>query len=297
MKHGSLLGIIRYDTKAFYIAVALHLLILAVLVVSVNFSDAPELQQQAVETVKAVVVDSQVVKAEMDKIKKAEERKKYNEKKRLQKLENKARREEQKRKQAIAKRKAEEKRLADLKKKRLADEKRQKQEAKRLADLKAEKQKLEEQRQAEQQRLAALQKKREDEERARAKAKQDEEDRKRRQTEAEALKKQLAEEERQRYLNSARVKKLRSQYVKLIERHVGKKWIKPASTTSDMFCEVIITQNRAGTVLSVKTEKCKGDKAFQQSVERAVLRASPLPDPPSADVFDRNILFTFKPGK
>ncbi|MCK4710778.1 MAG: TonB C-terminal domain-containing protein, partial [Gammaproteobacteria bacterium] len=108
--------------------------------------------------------------------------------------------------------------------------------------------------------------------------------------------KRLAEEERQRYLNSSRMKKLRSQYVRLIERHVEKKWIKPASTSKDMFCEVIITQNRAGTVLSVKTEKCKGDKAFQQSVERAVLRASPLPDPPSPDVFDRTVLFTFSAG-
>lgn len=296
MKQLSLFGIVRHDSKSFYIAVALHLLILAVLIVSVNFTDHEIPQPEEVETVQAVVVDSQIVQAEMDKIKKSEQRKKYNEQKRLQKLADKAKREEQKRKQAIRKRKAEEKRLADLKKKRLADEKQRKQDAQKLAELKKQKQKLEQQRQAEQQRLAVLQKKREQEELARAKAKKAEEDRLRRKAEAEALKKQLAEEERQRYLNSAKVKKLRSQYVKLIERHVGKKWIKPASTTKDMFCEVIITQNRAGTVLSVKTEKCKGDKAFQQSVERAVLRASPLPDPPSADVFDRNILFTFKPG-
>jgi len=296
MNQSSLFGIIRYDSKSFYIAVALHLMILAVLVVSVNFTDHSVPQPKEVETVQAVVVDSQIVQAEMDKIKKAEQRKKHNEKKRLQKLADKAKREEQKRKQAIKKRKAEEKRLADLKKKRQADEKRQQQQAKKLAELKKQKQKLEQQRQAEQQRLAALQQKREQEELARAKAKKAEEDKKRRQAEAQALKQKLAEEERQRYLNSAKVKKMRSQYVKLIERHVGKKWIKPASTTRDMFCEVIITQNRAGSVLSVKTEKCKGDKAFQQSVERAVLRASPLPDPPSADVFDRNILFTFKPG-
>lgn len=296
MKQGSLFGIIRYDSKSFYIAVALHLLILVVLVVSVNFTEHSVPQPKEVETVQAVVVDSQIVQAEMDKIKKAEQQKKYNEKKRLQKLADKAKREEQKRKQAIKKRKAEEKRLADLKKKRQADEKRQKQEAKKLADLKAQKQKLEEQRQAEQQRLAALQQKREQEELARAKAKKAEEDRKRRQAEAEALKQKLAEEERQRYLNSAKMKKLRSQYIRTIERHVGKNWIKPASTTKDMFCRVTITQNRAGTVLSVKTEQCKGDKAFQQSVERAVRRASPLPDPPSNDVFDRNILFTFKPG-
>jgi len=295
MKQGSLFGIIRYDSKAFYFAVAIHLAILAVLIVSVNFTEMPEVQQKEVETVQAVVVDSQIVQAELDKIKKFEATKKYNEQKRLKKLADKARREEQKRKQAIKNRKLEEKRLADLKKKRKADEQKRQIETQKLADLKKKNQELEQERQAEQQRLAALQQKREQEELARENAKKAEEDRKRRLAEAEALNKKLAEEERQRYLNSAKIQKLRSQYVKLIRRHVEKKWIKPASSAKDMFCSVVITQNRAGTVLSVKTEQCKSNKAFQESVERAVLRASPLPDPPSPDVFERTVRFTFKP--
>ncbi len=295
MKEGSLFGIIRYDSKAFYIAVALHVIILLVLVVSVNFSERPDVHQKQVETVQAVVVDSQVVQAELDKIKKHEARKKYNEKARLKKLADKARKEERKRKQAIKNRKLEEKRLADLKKKRQADEKLRKLETQKLTDLKKKNQQLEQERQAEQQRLAVLQKKREQEELVRENARKAEEDRKRRAAEANALKERLAEEERQRYLNSSKMKKLRSQYVKLIKRHVEKKWIKPASSSKGMFCDVIITQNRAGTVLSVKTDQCNADKAFQQSVERAVRRASPLPDPPSPDVFDRTIRFGFKP--
>ena len=295
MKEASLFGIIRYDSKAFYIAVALHVAILLVLIISVNLSERPDVHQKQVETVQAVVVDSQVVQAELDKIKKFEARKKYNEKTRLKKLANKARKEENKRKQAIKNRKLEEKRIANLKKKRLADEKKQEIQTKQLADLEKKNQQLEQQRQDEQQRLAVIQKKREQEELAREKAKKAEADRKQRLAEAKALKKRLAAEERERYLNSSKMKKLRSQYVRLIERHVEKKWIKPASTTKDMFCDVIITQNRAGTVLSVKTEKCKGDKAFQQSVEGAVLRASPLPDAPSSDVFDRTIRFGFRP--
>lgn len=295
MKEGSLFGIIRYDSKAFYIAIAIHLIILLVLIISVSFSDIPESGHKPVETVQAVIVDSQIVQAELDKIKKHEATKKYNEKTRLKKLAAKARKEEQKRKQAIKNRKLEEKRLATLKKKRLADEKQRQVETEKLASLKKKNKQLEEQRQAEQQRLAVLQKKREQEELKRENAIKAEADSKRRKAEAEALKKRLAEEERERYLNSAKMKKLRSQYVKLIERHVEKKWIKPASTSKGMFCNVIITQNRAGTVLSVKTDQCNGDKAFQQSVERAVRKASPLPDPPSADVFDRTIRFGFRP--
>ena len=295
MKEGSLFGIIRYDSKAFYIAVALHIVILLVLIISVSFSSRPDIPEKQVETVQAVVVDSQIVQAELDKIKKHEATKKYNEKQRLKRLAAKARKEEKKRKQAIKNRKLEEKRSADLKKKRLLDEKARKLESKKLADLQKKNQQLEEKRQAEQQRLSVLQKKREQEELARENAKKAEADRKRRIAEAKALKKKLAEEERERYLNSSKMKKLRSQYVKLIERHVEKKWIKPASTSKGMSCVVNITQNRAGTVLSVETGQCSGNKAFQQSVERAVRRASPLPDPPSNDVFDRTIRFVFKP--
>lgn len=295
MKEGSLFGIIRYDSKAFYIAIAIHLIILLVLIISVSFSDIPESAHKPVETVQAVIVDSQIVQAELDKIKKHEATKKYNEKARLKRLASKARKEEQKRKKAIKNRKLEEKRSANLKKKRLADERQRKVETEKLASLKKKNKQLEEQRQAEQQRLAVLQKKREQEELKRENAIKAEADSKRRKAEAEALKKRLAEEERERYLNSAKMKKLRSQYVKLIERHVEKRWIKPASTSKGMFCNVIITQNRAGTVLSVKTDQCNGDKAFQQSVERAVRKASPLPDPPSADVFDRTIRFGFRP--
>ncbi|MDH5393354.1 MAG: cell envelope integrity protein TolA [Gammaproteobacteria bacterium] len=293
MKEGSLLGIIRYDAKAFFIALVLHTLLLFVLVVSVNFAERPDMPHKQVETVQAVVVDSQIVQAELEKIKKIEARKKSNEKLRLEKLADKTRKEEHKQKQAQKKRKQEEQRIADLKKERKADEKQRKVEVQQLADLQKKKQLLEEQRQAEQQRLAVIQKKRQQEELARDNARKAEEEEKRKKIEAIALKKKLAEEEQQRYLNSSKMKKLRSQYVKLIERHVGKKWIKPASANKEMFCNVIITQNRAGTVLSVKTDECKGDKAFQQSVERAVLKASPLPDPPSADVFDRTVQFTF----
>ncbi|MDH5516733.1 MAG: cell envelope integrity protein TolA [Gammaproteobacteria bacterium] len=293
MKDGSLLGIIRYDSKAFYIALILHLLIVVVLVVSVNFSERPVTAHKEVETVQAVVVDSQIIQAELDKIKKSEARKKQKEESRLKKLSDTTRKEEQKQRQAQEKRRLEEQRIADLKQKRLAEEKQRQIESQQLADLKKKKQALEEQRQAEQQRLSVLQKERQEEELARENAKRAAEEEKQKELNAQALRKKLAEEEQQRYLNSDKMKKLRSQYVKSIERHVGKNWIKPASANKDMFCNVIITQNRAGTVLSVKTDECKGDKAFQLSVERAVLKASPLPDAPSEDVFDRTVQFTF----
>lgn len=313
MANHSLFNVIREDPKAFILSLALHVVLLVLLSVSVGSFHTPTPKQQSVETVKAVVVDSAAVKAEMDKIKQAEQKKKQNEQARQKRLADKAR-------QAKNKRKQEEKRLADLKRKQAeekkkreateknrvaaekrrldeekkriaAAEKQRKAEEQQLAEIEKQKKQLEAERQAEQQRLAALQEKR----RAEEEAQQREDALKRQQAEELALQQKLAEEERLRSLNSERMQKLRSQYVMLIERHVGNKWIKPASTTNDMYCEVLVTQNRLGDVQSVRTIKCQGDTAFQQSVERAVLKASPLPDPPSPEVFEREIQFIFRP--
>jgi colicin import membrane protein len=58
---------------------------------------------------------------------------------------------------------------------------------------------------------------------------------------------------------------------------------------------VNVTQTPTGTVLSVKVGKCNGDDAVRQSIEAAVLRASPLPPAPDPRVFERNVTLLFRP--
>ncbi|MEJ1961159.1 MAG: cell envelope integrity protein TolA [Gammaproteobacteria bacterium] len=41
--------------------------------------------------------------------------------------------------------------------------------------------------------------------------------------------------------------------------------------------------------------ECNGDAAVRESIEAAVYRASPLPPAPDPAVFDRNLVFTFRP--
>ena len=132
-----------------------------------------------------------------------------------------------------------------------------------------------------------------------AKRKLDEETR--RKEEAAELQRKLADEERmeaearQAKEKNARLQSLRSQYVRLIEQKVERNWLRPATSTSDMSCEVIVTQTSLGDVIDVVLKKCVNDLAFQRSIERAVRKASPLPPPPNPEVFDREIHFTFKP--
>jgi len=48
-------------------------------------------------------------------------------------------------------------------------------------------------------------------------------------------------------------------------------------------------------VLKISMLKSSGNRAYDEEVERAILRASPLPKPDKADVFDRELRITFRP--
>jgi colicin import membrane protein len=109
--------------------------------------------------------------------------------------------------------------------------------------------------------------------------------------EAELSARMAAEEGRTTAVNSG----LLNQYVALIQQKVMRNWIKPPTAKSGLECEVNVTQSTGGTVLSVSVGRCNGDQAVRTSIENAVQRASPLPNPPDPRVFDRNVLFIFKP--
>ena len=87
----------------------------------------------------------------------------------------------------------------------------------------------------------------------------------------------------------------RQQYIMLIAQRVENNWLRPATTSEEQSCEVIVTQTMMGDVIDVQLKSCTNDKAFQRSVERAVRKASPLPLPPDPELFDREIYFKFKP--
>ncbi|MBT8130150.1 MAG: TonB C-terminal domain-containing protein, partial [Gammaproteobacteria bacterium] len=88
---------------------------------------------------------------------------------------------------------------------------------------------------------------------------------------------------------------LRLQYVRMIQQKVEDKWLRPPTVNSSMSCEVIVKQNALGDVLSVNLKECSSDVAFQNSIERAVKMAAPLPAPPNPEVFEDEIHFTFRP--
>ncbi|MFZ5578865.1 MAG: cell envelope integrity protein TolA, partial [Pseudomonadota bacterium] len=95
--------------------------------------------------------------------------------------------------------------------------------------------------------------------------------------------------------NARRLNGLKDQYIAAIKAKVERNWLKPSTAQPGMSCEVHVVQMPGGMVMDVKVEKCTGDELFKRSVISAVEKASPLPAPPDPALFDRELVFNFKP--
>jgi colicin import membrane protein len=227
--------------------------------------------------------------ADLQRQAKEAERKREVEQKRVAELERKKKAEQEQAKQLALKRKTEEDRLAKLKKEEQAKQDREAEE-KRQAEL-ARKKKLE----AEKKRQAEL-----------ARKKKLEAERKRK-AEVERERK-LAEQERERreaalqaQLEAERVARLvdaaRGQYVPIIRQKVSRNWNQPPNTRSGIAARVQVRLSAGGEVINARIVKSSGDPIFDRSVENAVYKASPLPIPQERGINEqfRSLTLTFKP--
>ena len=150
---------------------------------------------------------------------------------------------------------------------------------------------------AEESRKAAADARRKLEEQARAKAaaeqKRKAEDARLKAEREIELRARLAEEEER---TGAAYKSLKAQYVAIIQAHVERQWFKPPGTTAGATCTVSVTQIPGGEVVGVQFGACGGGEAFRRSIENAIRNASPLPSPPQADLFERQVTLQFSQG-
>ncbi|MEO8225275.1 MAG: cell envelope integrity protein TolA [Gammaproteobacteria bacterium] len=111
---------------------------------------------------------------------------------------------------------------------------------------------------------------------------------------ARDIERQLKEEER---LLAAADSGALANYVALIQQKVERNWVRPPGARAGIECVLAVTQIPGGQVTGVTTASCNADDAVRRSIEAAVLRASPLPMPDDAALFERNLRFTFKPDE
>ena len=279
-----LVGDIRRYPSAMAAAVVLHVVIVAAL--AFNFTrDAQPVAVSAVppvNIVKAEAIDAKQFDEALSKHKQAEDRK------RQQALAEKRRQEETRNKAA-----AEKKRKAD-EQKRIALQKKQEEEKRKKAAA--------EKKRAEEQRRAAEEKKRKEAEarrKAEAKAEQErmatilaaEEAEIKEQERIEA--ERLAAAEQAKY--SRELDRLRLGYIADITARVQSNWLEPQNAKPGDIARVYIHQAPGGFIINVRLVSCNGSPAFCQSVERAVRKSEPLPQPENPDLFEREIEFIFKP--
>jgi len=263
--------------RALLFAVLVHIVIVAVLMISVRWNIShtpPVIQARVVEEPKTGAAEREAARRRAE----AEALKRQQEAERREKAEA-----------------ENERKLAAERERKAKEEQRRAAEAKKQATLKR--------KQEEERRLKAeAEKKRkaEEEKRRVAEAKRKEEATKRRRQEDERqLKEQIAAEEKAR-VDAARAARAASEmdrYRAIIRQKVERSWSRPVGETKGMQCVVRVRVVPGGEVLAATVVKSCGNALFDRSVENAVVKALPLPLPANAEMFDyfREIEFVFNP--
>lgn len=204
--------------------------------------------------------------------------------------------EKQRREAEAARRAAEEKRQQEAEAARQAAAEQQRREAEAARKAEAEKERREAE-VAQQQAAAAAQQAAEEKQRQEAAtARQHREAEAARRAEEE---KQLQQAARQEAARLAEQRRARAQaravdaYKNTIKAAVQRNWIKPPNLDERAYCTVHVTQTPGGFISQVEVLDCRGGQAFRRSVEAAVWKAEPLPQPNNPEVFERKIEFEF----
>jgi colicin import membrane protein len=86
-----------------------------------------------------------------------------------------------------------------------------------------------------------------------------------------------------------------SGYADKIKAKVKGNWILPMDLKGNPEAVFVVIQLPTGDVLSVRLKKPSGNAAYDTAVERAILKSSPLPKPDKGELFERELILTFRP--
>ena len=296
------------------VAIVIHVAIVFMLVIGFQFKrETKSNALDNINTINATVIQSdelakipkEIEKPKQDLEKELAEQRRKQQEEEKQKLQ--AELEAQKKKAEEAKKQAEleRKKAEEIKQQAAIERQRKEEEARKKAEQEkkiAEQKRLqEEKRKAEEARKLAEEKKRKEEEAKKLAAeklaaeKAAEKERLAKILEAEEAELRAAELEAQRIAKQRAMNREIAIYQDAIRSKIQSRWRKPLSEQSDAWCKVFVRQAPGGYVEDVVVEQCTGDEAFRRSVEEAVWKSDPLPEPPIPELFDRELRFKFIP--
>jgi colicin import membrane protein len=267
--------------RALIVAGLCHLALFAVLLVRFSF-DSSDKKQLVINPdqvpVQAVVINENELKSEIQRLEKLEQ-KKINDQLAKERAVKEA---EQK---IIREKEAEKKRLADLQKQKVVEQKRV-EEAKKQA-VEAEKQKKIAQQKAEKQRVADA-----------AKAKVAAELTAKQAAEAKiAADKLAAAQAAKNAAASAEALREIERYKAMVRQQIMRYWVVQGGLAKQDATKLFVRVAPTGTVLDVKVMESSGNDALDRSAIAAVYKASPLPVPQDPDLFRsfRELRLTLRP--
>ena len=140
-----------------------------------------------------------------------------------------------------------------------------------------------------------------DRERREAEKKQQEkrlaEARERQAREADALKAQAQRERQAQEKAAAEAARAKADadYIRRIQAKVRGNVVVPPDMPGNPEAIFDVVQLPTGEIIDVQLRKSSGVRAYDEAVQRAILKSSPLPRPDSPDMFRRNLTLKFRP--
>jgi colicin import membrane protein len=121
-------------------------------------------------------------------------------------------------------------------------------------------------------------------------------DRQRRLEEETRLLKQ-AREEQENQRRSAAKAQAQTAYTDRIKGKIRGNLVQPPNLKGNPVAQFLVTQLPSGEVLEVKLRRSSGNPQYDDAVERAIRKSSPLPRPDDASLFARDLTLTFCPDE
>jgi colicin import membrane protein len=105
------------------------------------------------------------------------------------------------------------------------------------------------------------------------------------------------EKAKQRALQQAQFNNKISRYKTLIQNEIARQWLIPDGINQNLSCQLLLTLDAKGRVLSVNITRSSGNEVLDRSAVTAVLKASPLSVPTSTQLFKQfqSLSLTIKP--
>jgi colicin import membrane protein len=115
--------------------------------------------------------------------------------------------------------------------------------------------------------------------------------------EADALKAQ-AERERITVAKAADAAQAKAMddYIRRIQARIKGNVVLPPDMAGNPEAVFDVLQLPTGEIIDVQLRKSSGVRAYDEAIQRAIIKASPLPKPDVADLFRRNLTMKFRPS-